>query len=238
LSHLSLALICSRLLASAMDTDICGRVCALLREARRVTYRWIGEIGMKLDSMQDETSRAGLRHRLCMVATTCFSTFDVPSEHIPTTLVDEEDFSIAMQCAVIVHDNTPPSLSSDDSFYLSRMLSRHLRLLHHLEPVFGQSLPLIIHGQARLKLLHSAAYDRALACLWLSYHRHNPLIWYSLPRPNSRWIYCETENGREVHYDLLSGELLIGGKRLGRLPQDIVKHPTYVSLLGTVSDQS
>ena len=192
---------------------------------------------MKLDSVQGETSRAGLRHRLCVLATTCFSTFDVPSEHIPATLVNEGDFSIAMQCAVIVHDNTPPSLSDDDSFYLPRMLSRHLRLLHHLEPVFGRSLP-PIRGQARLELLHSAAYDHALARMWLGYHRHNPLVWYSLPGLNSRWISCKTEKGREVHYNLLSGELLISGKHLGRLPQEIVGHPTYVSLLGMVSDQS
>jgi hypothetical protein len=192
---------------------------------------------MKLDTMQDETSRAGLRHRLCVLATTCFSTFDVPSEYIPATLANEEDFSIAVQCAVIVHDNTPPSPSDDDSFYLARMLSRHLRLLHHLEPVFGQPFP-PFRGQTRLNSLHSAAYDHALARLWLGYRRHNPLVWHALPGPNLRWISCKTEKGRKVHYDLLSGELLIGGKRLGRLPQEIVEHPTYVSLLGTVSDQS
>jgi hypothetical protein len=31
--------------------------------------------------------------------------------------------------------------------------------------------------------------------------------------------------------------LLVNGKPLGRLPQKIVEHPTYTSLLGTVSNQ-
>jgi hypothetical protein len=39
-------------------------------------------------------------------------------------------------------------------------------------------------------------------------------------------------------YDLLTGKLLINGKPLGKLPQEIVEHPTYTSVLGTVSDQT
>jgi hypothetical protein len=88
------------------------------------------ELGLKLNYTQDETSRAGLRRRLFMLATTCFSTFDACPEHIHAILATEEDFSIAMQCAVIVHDHTPPSLLDDNSVYLARMFSRHRRLLH------------------------------------------------------------------------------------------------------------
>jgi len=218
-----------------VDPEVCRWACGLLREARDVTYQWIGEVAVKLDTPQDEASRAGLRHRLCMLAATCFSTFDVSSEHIPAIIAREEDFSVAMQCAVIVHDNTPSSLSDDNSLYLNRMLSRHRRLLHNLEPIFSQSSPYIV-GNGKAPLLHSNAYDHALARLWLGYRRENLSSWHALPRPNSRWIFCVTERGQEVHYDLLTGELLIGGKRLGRLPQEIVEHPIYMSIFGTVSD--
>ena len=229
---LSPALISSRLLASITDPDVLGQACALLRKARNLTYQWISELTLKLDSTQDEASRAGLRRRLCMLSATCFSTFDVCSAHIPTILSTEEDFSIAMQCAVIVHDNTPPSLSEDSSPYLVRVLSRHRRLLHYLEPILGQSLPTAV-GQ--VKLSHAGAYDHALARLWLGYRRRSFSSWHVLQRSNSRWICCITEGGHEVHFDLLTGQLLIGGKRLGRLPQEIVEHPTYASILGTVS---
>jgi len=169
-----------------------------------------------------------------MLAVTCFSTYDVSSEHIPVVLASEEDFSVAMQCAVIVHDNTPRSLTNDNSFHLTRMLRRHHRLQHYLEAIFIQSLQ---DAAGKARLLHSAAYDDALARLWLGYQQRNFSSWHALPRPNSRWIFCTTEKGKEVHCDLLTGELLIGGKRLGRLPQEIVEHPTYANLLGLVSDQ-
>jgi hypothetical protein len=162
-----------------------------------------------------------------MIAATCFSTFDVCSKHVPTVLVTEEDFSVAMKCAVIVHDNKPPSLSDGNSPYLARMLSRHHRLLYHLEPTFCQS------GEAGL--LHTDAYDDALA--QLGYRRDISSRWHALPRPNSRWISCGTEGG-QVHYDLLTGKLLVNGKPLARPPQEIVEHPTYASVLGTVSDQT
>ena len=232
LSHLSTAVITSRLLASTTDSDVSERACALLREARNLTYRWICELGLKLDHTQDETSRAGLRHRLFMLATTCFSTFDVCPEHIHAILAIEEDFSIAMQCAVIVHDNTPPSLSDDNFLHLARMFSRHRRLLHSLEPILGQSLPGVV---GHVKLLRAGAYDHALAKLWLGYRRRTFPNWHVLQRSDSRWIRCRAEGSHEVHFDLLTGQLLIGGKRLGRLPQEIVEHPTYASILGTVS---
>jgi hypothetical protein len=46
-----------------------------------------------------------------------------------------------------------------------------------------------------------------------------------------------TEGKQEVHYDLLSGQLLVNGKPLRRLPREIVEHPTYASILGAVSAQ-
>jgi len=212
-----------------------------------VTYQWIGEISRQLDSTEDETSRAGIRRRLCMLAATCLSTFDVCPEHIPATLSSEEDFSVAMQCAVIVHDNAsfdiPQALPDDGNerlseaeylqrVYNNRMLHRHYRLLHNLEPIFSQPFPPI---RGRAELLHGGAYDVALSRLWVGYRRCNTSGWHALPGPGSRWISCVAQGGQKVDYDLLTGKLLIGGKRLGGLQQDIVMHPTYTSIFRGVS---
>ena len=213
-----------------MDPGISMRACVLLREARNVTRQWISAISNELGSTHDETSCTGLRRRLCMLAATCFSTFDVSSEHLPGVLTNDEDFSIAMQCAIVVYDNTPSSTSDD--VYLARMLSRHRRLLHYLEPIFSE---LVTNARGQAELLHSDGYDLALAQLWLGYR--NSARWQALPRPHSRWISCVTEGGQSVHYDLLSGQLLIDGKRLGRLPREIMEHPTYASMFGAVSGQ-
>ena len=209
-------------------------------------YRWIGEISRQLDSTEDETSRAGIRRRLCMLAATCFSTFDVCPEHIPATLSSEEDYSVAMQCAVIVHDNAispiplPTGLDRQDlseaeylqRLYYNRILRRHYRLLHNLEPIFSRSVPPV---RGRPELLHGGAYDLALSRLWVGYHRPNTSSWHALPKPNSRWISCVTQVGQKFHYDLLTGELLLDGKRLGGFLQEIVNDPIYRSVFDGVS---
>jgi hypothetical protein len=193
-----------------------------------VTHLWVCAVREKLESTQDETIRAGLQQRLCILAATCCSTFDVCLEHEPSVLANHEDFSIAMQCMVLVHDNTPPSHSDNDSFYLTRILSRHRRLLHNLERVLRKLDPTDPD-----QLLHADSYDHAISQVWVGFKGSSS--WHSLPRPNSRWISCLTSGDQEVHYDLLTGQLLINGKQLGRLPRDFVEHPLYATILGGVS---
>jgi hypothetical protein len=188
-----------------------------------VTHDWVDQLCSKLDTTQGEPSRDSLRHRLCSLAATCFSTFDVCVKHIPNVLSTDEDFAIAVRCAVIVHDNTPSILPHDVSLHLSRLLNRHHRLLHFLEPFFLQG----IHS-------HSSGVDGALARLWSGYRRQRSSPWDVLPASNSQWIFCTTEGGQEVHYNVLTGQLLVSGQPLGILPKEITEHSTYTGILGTV----
>lgn len=189
---------------------------------------------MKIDSTSDETSRTRLQNRLCMVAATCFSTFDVCPKHVRTTIVNEEDLSIAIQCAIIVHDNTPQFLSGD-TLYFARMLRRHHRLLHDLQPLFSQSSRSV---RGRATLLHAGAFGHALEREWPGYRQGSSSDWHVVHKQNPRWISCVSNEGQKVHYDLLTGELLIGGKSSGRLPQRIAKDPMYEDIFGAVSGQA
>jgi hypothetical protein len=194
----------------------------LLRKARSVAHKWINELSSKLDMTEDETTRTKFRRRLCTLAATCFTTYDVCLGYVPQALASDDDIAIAVHCAVIVHDNTPSIL--EDDHYLVRLLNRHHRLLHILEPFLRsevQSNPL--------------GFDQGLAGLWPGFRRKVNSNWQVLPGPNMRWISCIAEGGQEIHYNLLTGQLLIGGKPLGRLPQEIIEHPTYASALGAVS---
>jgi hypothetical protein len=198
-----------------------------------VTYQWIGEVRTKIDSTSDKTLQTRLKTRLCVLAATCFSTFDVCPEHVPIAIVNEEDFSIAIQCAVIVHDNTPQFSPGDSSLYIARMLRRHHRLLHDLEPLFNQTSRRPLRRQA--PLLHTSAFYNALERVWLGYRQGDSSGWHVVHQQNPRWILCAANEGQEVCYDLLTGELLIGGKTSGKLPQRIVEDPIYKSIFGAVS---
>src|SRR6266702_2225105 len=127
-------------------------------------------------------------------------------------------------CAAIVHDNSPSILENDHSRYLVRLLNRHHRLLHFLEPFLRKGVR-----------SNPSGFNHGFASLWPGFRRQTSSNWHVLPSPNSRWISCIVEGGQEVHYNLLTGQLLIGGKPLGRLPQEIIEHSTYASILGAVS---
>ena len=190
---------------------------------RSITYKWINELGSKLEKTEVEKLRADLRRRLGVLAATCFTTYDVCTTHIPWALTDDSDIAVAVHCAVTVHDNTPSILGDDKSRHLARLLNRHHRLLHFLEPFLCKGLQ-----------SNPSGFDCGLASLWPGFRRQTSSNWHVLPSPNSRWISCIAEGGQDVHYNLLTGQLLIGGNPLGRLPQDIIRHSTYASLLGTV----
>jgi hypothetical protein len=219
-----IALITSRLLSAAPDRDICQRAYALLLKARSVAHKWIGELGSKLDMIEDETSCTNLRRQLGILAATCLSTYDVCLEHVPWTLSHDSDIAIAVHCTVLVFDNIPLILGGDNSRSLTRLLNRHCRLLHFLEPFLRKGIQ-----------SNPSGFDHGLASLWPSFCRQTSSNWQVLPSPNSQWIFCIAEGGQEVHYNLLTGQLLICGNPLGRLPQDIVQHSTYASILGSVS---
>jgi hypothetical protein len=216
------ALITSRLLSSTNDADICQRAIELLRKARGVTHKWIKELRSKLDLTEDETSRTNFRRRLCTLAATCFATYDVCLNYVPRALASDNDIAIAVHCAVTVHDNTSSILEYD--YYFIRLLNRHYRLLHILEPFLRND----VHS-------NPLGFDQGMASLWPGFHRRISSNWQVLSGPNMRWISCIAEGGQEIHYNLLAGQLLIGGRPLGRLPQEIIEHPTYASALGAVS---
>ncbi|KAF8260954.1 hypothetical protein EI94DRAFT_1811014 [Lactarius quietus] len=220
----TLALIISRLLSATCNHNICQRAYALLRKVRRVTHKWISELSLNLENTEDEKLCANLRQRLGILAATCLSTHDVCFEQVPYTLSDDSDVAIAVHCAVIVHDNTPSdsNLGGDKSRYLARLLNRLQRLLHFLEPFLRKGVR-----------SNPSGFDHGIASLWPRFRRQASSNWHVLPSPNSRWISCIAEGGQEVHFNLLTGRLLIGGNPLGRLPQGIIRHSTYASLLGT-----
>ncbi len=139
-------------------------------------------------------------------------------------LSSDDDIAIAVHCAVIVHDNSPSILKDDNFRYLIRLLNRHRRLLHFLEPSLRECVE-----------SNPPGFDHGLASLWPGFRRQTSSNWHVLSNLNSRWISCIVEGGQEVHYNLLTGQLLIGGEPLGRLPQEMIKHSTYASVLGSVS---
>jgi hypothetical protein len=216
----------SRLLASQNDAGVTERVYTLLRKARAVTFRWMHQLAKKLRVTEDEDKVREFQRRICEVAATCRGTYDVDPDHVPFLLRSNEDVAVLVECAITVYDNTPSNVA-DCPLDFKRLLDRDRRLSHSLELSLG------LHIRK-----DRGGLDHAIAAIWTGYRPGSD--WKTLQPPNDRWLITMTaiEAGQEsqpVQLNLLEGRLLINGKPLGRLPQNIVTHSTYSRIFGQVS---
>ncbi|KAG0693269.1 hypothetical protein DFH29DRAFT_985528 [Suillus ampliporus] len=201
-------LVC-RILSSTQEESIRSRGYSLLRSIRTSTFMLLTHLSRKLQSSNDETVSRDLRGRVRDMAVTCRSTFDVDSD-ASLLLTSSEDVKVFAYCAVMIYDNAPSQLD-DLPQHSKLLLERDKRCCRALEPAVRQYAELDWEG-----------LDCAMAEIWGSYRPGAP--WRALPAPNFSLAH--------VHFNLVSGCLLVDGKQLGRLPSTIVQHPTYQTIFG------
>ena len=186
------------------------------------------QILCKLQSVVDnEDTMSELQRRVCEMGVICRATFDVDAgDHLDALLFSAADVAILIECSIVIHDNTPRSFDGL-SLDFRKLLHRDRRLAHLLESRLVRQ----IHKDSHV-------LDDAVTSIWPSY-RPGAEGWRHLPEPDARWVTLCTDpkpnqRSQQVHYNLLTGELLIDGKLLGRLPHEILQHSTYQRIFGQV----
>jgi len=185
------------------------------------------QIARKLQNAVNDDEIWELQRRVCEMAATCRATFDVdPGTHLDALLCSSTDIAVLVECAIVIHDNTPPHLG-DNFPEVQKLLHRDRRLSHVLELTVEK----LIRADQR-------GLNTAIRSVWSEY-RPGDGGWKTLPTPNSQWLMSLTaplpgQTSQEVHYNILDGELLVNGKSLGRLPREIVGHPTYRRIFNQV----
>ena len=137
-----------------------------------------------------------------------------------------EDVQHWARFSIVTHDNTPGS-SNDLSRNLRRMLLNDKKTSLARETSL---YTLISHGE-------NTGLDQAIKQIWSEF-RPSPTPWARLEAPNGRWLQKSTlpfdgQDAQMVSYNLLDGELLVGGRPLGRLPQEYNHSHLYVRIFGS-----
>ncbi|KAG8733067.1 hypothetical protein FRC10_000456, partial [Ceratobasidium sp. 414] len=218
----TIVMLVTRLLSSTTDVIARNEAYRFLREARTVTFSWLGELSTKLRKAELESQVLDYQQRVCEMAAICRSTYDVDASHLPELLLNQEDCLALVSCSVALYDNQPPQLDNAPQ-RLQALLARDRRLAHKLLPVMLEK----IRDVPRL-------LDDSVHRDWNGY-RPGSSGWVALPAPNSRWVSTTTAAtsagvSQQVHLNLLEGSLLVDGQPLGRLPRNYVTHPTYIRL--------
>ncbi|CAE6369605.1 unnamed protein product [Rhizoctonia solani] len=215
----TLVIIITRLLESSPTEDVAKVACKFLREARAVTHFWLEQLRAKLQSATDENDIVDYQSRVCEMAAICRSTYDVDPRHMDDVLSTPDDFIPLVTSSVCLYDHQPPDIKSAP-VHLQIILCRDRRFAHKVVPYMLSSIR------------DNDVLSKPLSKIWADYRPGlGGLEVYRAP--DSRWIATTTANDKhrrkqEVHLNLLTGQLLIDGKPLGRLPRQYVEHETYV----------
>ncbi|KAI6041745.1 hypothetical protein EDC04DRAFT_2892829 [Pisolithus marmoratus] len=195
----------------------------LLRTVREKTFNWVLELFRKLERTTCEVEKEQLRGRLRDTAAICRSTFDVGLDDAKRLRDSSRALEILVCCAVIINNNTPPQFSALRG--LSRLLvERDCRLSWTLEELIGT---MILEGNGGI--------DLGIEHVWPVYRRAAP--WQRAGTDDCSWFTTKTHGSatqcsQQVHFNVLNGTLLVDGRPVGRLPDEIRTDPIFTLLFG------
>lgn len=206
-----------RLLSLSSSDEIKEACLRYLQRASAVSLGWAHLLRNKAHEA-DAADREQLLARSVEAALTCASSFDVERVHLPTILAVPTAASAFVQCCIIVFDGRR-SLEATDSTQTKLLHSRHQRLLCDTRHIIAAH--------------HEGLHD-AVVKSWSAYR---PAQQWHISESSDHWTTTRTtttaqDDGLMVHYNLISGELLVNGEPLDRLPSEYEEHSSYQVLFG------
>ncbi|EIW76859.1 hypothetical protein CONPUDRAFT_168597 [Coniophora puteana RWD-64-598 SS2] len=210
-----------RMISSSKTQSVLHAAYATLRCARGIVFTWLEELCQAPDRLDSLETQSRIRD----IAAVCLTTFDAETRHIASLLSPShpEDLKIYVQSFIVLHDYTPGKLANLPG-HSKRLLARVRRSAILLESYIFERVN-----------ANRAGLDQAIRAVWRGYRANVEQPWARLPTANSRWITCTTaptaqQASQTIHYNLLSGSLLVDGQSLGRLPASITGHDMYSQL--------
>ncbi|KAF5023030.1 hypothetical protein F66182_4914 [Fusarium sp. NRRL 66182] len=212
----SFTVLATRLLSLA-DPVLSRRVLDLLNHCRDISYKWLMRLIIKIQDTSDDVQRKEFLETALNIAMICMETFNMDDKFLQKVLADAQQASILVEASLIIHNSSSGNAASQDPLH-GIMRERVRQTLH-------RSRYVMVHEVA---LKGNNCVDLAIQRNWPDYSRTTA---WSLASATCYWL--QTKSGqRTVHLSLLTGELLINGSPLARLPRHYELHDDYKRLFG------
>lgn len=212
----SLTFLASRVL-SQVSSDLVSPFIDLVDQCRVVAYRWLAIVLERAQAATDEAQRKGLLEAVLSIALACVESFNLDDCSLAKVLVDSERASILLECSVIIHNNAPVQISADDPLQ-NALVDRWRHTMHRARGVLVEQ-----------STLGNACFNTAVKRCWPAFA---PVYPWTLSEKTCYWLQTTTREGLQVHLDILTGELLVNGSPLARLPREYERHDNYKRLFG------
>ena len=216
-----------RLVLKILSLSPSQKVCAICLEClsnlRRSAFHWVNLVRAKANETIDDTHKTNLIAKSVHIALVCAETFN--AENIAPMFAASADVSIFLQCCSVIW-NGRNSLTIESGSLLQMLYHRWQVLSYRSHALLAE----------RIVEYKSPGLDLAIEAAWAAYEKTSK--WSEVSNDVTYWLFTRfarhsgSSEDMLVHYNLLTGELLVDGLPLARLPSEYESHPTYRSLFG------
>ncbi|KKZ67076.1 hypothetical protein EMCG_07247 [[Emmonsia] crescens] len=214
----------TRLLSLTSVGQIREGCLAYLASARAVALDWVKLLKDKAHRATDDGHKAALTSKLVEIALICVGSFDVDERYLDDVLSLPNDASDFIQCSVVIQEGSRTIPMASNPMIL--LLHQRWRWLSYRGyPILAKQ---IIEARSR-------SLDDSIKQSWSAYQAG--VGWQRVSEKFDHWLVSRTapqynSDPLLVHFNLLTGELLVNGLPLSRLPSRYESHLTYRILFG------
>jgi hypothetical protein len=225
----SFSCLAARLISLAPE-DSYRAILEFLGECQRVYLEWLEILRAKINAEGSPDARISFLRKARDVALLGMSSFSLDQEHL-LPLTDREESRQTLLTFAIMIQETDFGIPQDD--VVMRIMAGRARR------VMRQTYRSLNNYITRLG---STSLDMAIRRSWEDFKPAMEGDWRATDRDNSSWIttnhlYPNSERFTKVHFDLLTGELLVNGVPLSGLPARYEQHEMYRLLFGQTKIQ-
>jgi hypothetical protein len=207
------SLLARRVLSLTSAPDVRDRAFDYLKSLRSVCLRWMQRLKQRVGASTDDGQRTELYSRAAEVALLCTSTYDVEENDFETVLQQESAVSILLQSSIVVQEHYG-SMQSDFLFNIT--LQSWKSLMFRILPKLRKCI-----------LANDSGLSDAVKANWAAFSSGS---WTSLNESHQQHWMLTTSGSLPVHFNILTGELLVNGLPLARLPAEYMRHKMYTPL--------
>ncbi|KAJ5794287.1 hypothetical protein N7457_000886 [Penicillium paradoxum] len=195
----------------------------LLRYLRKIACHWIDSIKDRAIESDNDMSKSDLIAKCVHISLVCTETFG--AEDLGPIFANSSDVSIFIQCCILIHDwKDTCTFESDPA--LCSLYHRWQNLAYRCHNVLAD----------KVSLQRDEGLDMAIQKAWTAYRPASG--WSKILGWDDCWLVSRRpsqhgpETGSLVHFNLLTGELLVNGFPLSRLPAEYDGNSSYRTLFG------
>lgn len=213
---LSVFVFLSSRLTSLGPEGMKARCLGLLQGCRDISYQWLCKMQRRLEEITDHDQRIEFQSIILNICLVCVNSFYIGQEDLASILGEPRNYSILVEISIIIANNA--DLLKDTDSLQQFMRSRWMHILHHAQATLVEQA--IKDGQN---------LDLAIKRCWPAFNRST--TWTVAGPDAACWLGTKSAH-MQVHVNVLTGELLVDGQPLSRLPTNYQQNPAYKALFG------